>query len=84
MILYLEDSDGSRLSDQVAAAAKQCLRSSPYFTIRELSCEHDEGVLVLRGRLPSFYHKQLAQTAVAGVPGVAQVVNLVEVHAPAG
>jgi len=29
--------------------------------------------------VPSFYHKQLAQVAVAGVTGVAQVVNDIEV-----
>jgi hypothetical protein len=32
-------------------------------------------VLFLRGPLPTFYLKQLAQEAVAGVEGMSQVVN---------
>jgi hypothetical protein len=33
----------------------------------------------LRGRLSSYYQKQLAQEAVAGLPGVVGVVNQAEV-----
>jgi hypothetical protein len=33
----------------------------------------------LRGRLSSYYQKQLAQEAVAGLPGVAGIVNQAEV-----
>ena len=39
----------------------------------------DLGVLLLKGHLPNFYHKQLAQEAVAWVKGVSQVVNEIEV-----
>ena len=63
----------------VAEQAKRCLAQSPYRTIQRLSCRFDEGVLTLHGRLPSFYQNQLAQEAVAGLDGVDQVVNLVQV-----
>jgi hypothetical protein len=63
-------------SHTIVQAAKARLRTVPYPTIQTLSCECDEqGVLLLRGRLPSFYEKQLAQEAVARLPGVTQVVN---------
>ena len=64
---------------KMAEAANECLRSSPYRALRAISCECDQSVLLLRGRLPSFYHKQLAQEAVARVGGVSQVVNDIEV-----
>ncbi len=64
---------------EIAEAAKECLRNSPYRALRGVTCECDRGVLLLRGRLSSFYHKQLAQEAVAGVRGVSQVVNEIEV-----
>lgn len=68
--------------DTVAQAARKRLELSPYQGIRKLSCEcNDEGVLFLRGHLPSFYHKQLAQHAVLHVAGVTQVVNEVIVSA---
>ena len=47
-------------SQFVAAAARDCLRKSCYAEIRRLSFEYDDGVLYLRGYLPSFYYKQLA------------------------
>jgi osmotically-inducible protein OsmY len=64
----------------VEAAANR-LRNSSYTVLRGVSCEYDEGRLVLRGRLPSFFHKQLAQVAVAGMADVSQVVNQIEVIA---
>ncbi len=64
---------------KIAEAANECLRNSPYRALREILCEWDQGVLVLRGHLPSFYHKQLAQKAVAGVRGVTEVINEIEV-----
>lgn len=68
--------------ENIAQAARQRLALSPYHVIRKLSCEcNDEGILYLRGRLPSFYHKQLAQHAVFGLEGVTQVVNEVVVSA---
>jgi osmotically-inducible protein OsmY len=65
---------------ETADAAKECLQSSPYGVLRWVSCECHDGVLVLRGCLSSFYHKQLAQETVARVKGVTQVVNEIEVH----
>jgi osmotically-inducible protein OsmY len=70
----------SLASYEIIQAARDRLRSNPYRNIRQVSCEcNDQGVLFLRGRLPTFYHKQLAQEAVASLPGVTQVVNKTEV-----
>ena len=66
----------------VARAAKDKLQSNPYRAIRAVSCEYDRGQLLLRGRLSSFFHKQLAQEAVANIEGVTQVVNEIEVITP--
>ena len=38
------------------------------------------GVLFLRGRLFSFHEKQVAQEVVAGINGVTQVVNEIQVE----
>jgi osmotically-inducible protein OsmY len=66
-------------SHPIAALAEARLQASPYQPIRKLFCDFDEGLLVLRGRLPSYFHKQLAQVAVADIMGVKQVVNQIEV-----
>jgi osmotically-inducible protein OsmY len=46
---------------------------------RHVSCEFSQSVLILRGRVSSFYLKQIAQEAVADVEGVKEVVNRVDV-----
>ena len=69
------DGNGHDRSRVSAAAARECLRRSPYPAIRSVSCECRQGVLFLRGLLPTFYLKQLAQEAVAKVEGISQVVN---------
>ena len=67
---------------EIVQTAEECLRRSPYPMIRSVSCEYHQGTLVLRGQLPSFYHKQLTQSMVSGLPGVSQIVNLTEVVSP--
>ncbi len=64
---------------EIAEAANERLRNSPYRALRKVVCECDQSVLLLRGRLACFFHKQLAQEAVAGVRGVSRVVNEIEV-----
>lgn len=55
------------------------LAASPYAPLRRLTCDSHEGVLSIRGQVATFYLKQLAQTAVRGLPGVEEVNNQVQV-----
>jgi osmotically-inducible protein OsmY len=66
-------------ADQIVEEAKHRLQQRPHLTVQRIWCEFTAGKLFLRGQVPSFYHKQLAQTAVAAVDGVDQVVNDIEV-----
>lgn len=54
---------------------KRLLENSPYRSLRDLSCRCDQGVLYIQGRVSSYYEKQLAQEAVAGLLGAVRVVN---------
>ena len=75
----LMESSFSTPNHDVTERAREHLRQSPHQALRAVSCEFDRGVLRLRGRLSSFYHKQLAQEAVARLTGVKEVVNEVVV-----
>jgi hypothetical protein len=55
------------------------LRESPYSALRDVHCELREGIAILRGRLPTYYLKQIAQTIAAHITGVRAVVNRIEV-----
>ena len=63
----------------IAKAATVCLENSPYQAVRKILCRCDGGILSLRGHLPSFHQKQVAQEAVARIQGVTRVINEIEV-----
>jgi BON domain len=64
------------LSD-VASQAKAVLASSRIFDLRCLDVEQDGESVVLRGRVDSFYHKQLAQELVRVAVDGMEVVNAI-------
>src|SRR5262245_49028176 len=63
----------------IAARARVALQRSKIYTLRKLHVEEADGAIILRGRVESFYHKQLAQelirTAIEGV----EVINGLQV-----
>jgi osmotically-inducible protein OsmY len=67
---------------KVAEDAECRLRRSAYPPLQTVNCEFREGVLFLRGRLPSYFLKQIAQETVARIEGVQQIANEVEVISP--
>jgi osmotically-inducible protein OsmY len=76
----------TRRTVNIIGAAEQAeskLRRSAYLALQHLSCEAHAGVLTLRGRLPSYYLKQVAQAVVAAVEGVEHIDNQIEVVPPA-
>ena len=70
------------LFQEIAEIAQAALRRSAYFELRGVSCDFAGGVLTLRGRVPTYYLKQLAQATVVDVPGVVEIDNRVEVALP--
>jgi hypothetical protein len=66
------------------SAAERALRSGSYPALKNVSCDYRGGALVLRGCLPSYYLKQMAQEVVAHqVPGVGRLDNQIQVIQPA-
>jgi osmotically-inducible protein OsmY len=59
--------------------AQQRLQKSDYVSLRDVRCTADADSLVLRGRVPSFYLKQIAQEIVRASHGVRSIVNEIEV-----
>ena len=70
------------LFQEIGELAQAVLRRSSYFELHDVSCDFSGGILTLRGRVPTYHLKQLAQASVADVPGVVEVHNRVEVTSP--
>ena len=68
----------------LAAVARGRLCNSPYMAIRSVSCDFKNGALLLRGRLPSFHHKQMAQEASVGTSHFADQTIHIKLGQPKG
>ncbi len=64
--------------------ARAALESTGYVQLRQLACEVSEGMACISGVVPSFYLKQVAQTALLTVTDLKGVTNRVEVQRAAG
>lgn len=67
-------------TSEVQTRINHALKGSPHYLGAEVVGTHDEGIVVLQGRVDTFYHKQVAQELLRKLDGVERVVNLLEVH----
>jgi len=51
----------------VQPRAQTALANSPIYELRDLTVQQQNGMLLISGRVSSFYHKQLAQEVVWAV-----------------
>jgi osmotically-inducible protein OsmY len=63
----------------IREAVNRVLRETGYVPFRKIQCDVSDGVVELTGNVPSFYVKQLAQTAVLRVEQIRGVKNLLHV-----
>ncbi len=63
----------------VEQAARKRLARSGYPSLNSIECSVEEDTITLRGRVGSYYHKQLAQEALRTLDHVQRVVNKIEV-----
>jgi osmotically-inducible protein OsmY len=63
----------------VTEMAKDRLQQTAHGPLRNVACDFERGTIVLRGMVPRYYLKQLAQEIVGDLPGVMQVINDIEV-----
>jgi len=73
--------DGSDTQERFSPSdlAESRLRGNSYLALKSISCDYQEGILVLRGQVPTYYLKQVATAVVAGLPGVQRIVNQIDV-----
>ena len=76
-------SSGPQERAELNELAERCLRSNQYPALRNVTCHWMDGVLVLRGCVPTYYHKQIAQEAVGHLDEVLRIENEIQVLAPA-
>lgn len=76
--LLTQDLEDPRLAARVECA----LRATGFGPLRSVEVTVHERIVVLGGRVPSYYLKQVAQTTALAVPGTHQVRNDLHVSRP--
>ena len=66
-------------ADTAHERAQSVLAASPLYPLRMLQVESQGDALLIRGRVSSYYHKQLAQEAVRSVASGIELINSVHV-----
>jgi len=66
-------------ASDITQTAECRLKAHCYLALRNISCEFLDGTLTLRGCLPTYYLKQMAQASVGEIEGVRRIVNEIEV-----
>jgi hypothetical protein len=79
MIRRAQTSHYQTASDGIALEIRRRLCSAGHWALRSIECEYSQGEVVLRGRVPTYYMKQVAQSVLLADPDVDTVVNLIEV-----
>jgi hypothetical protein len=66
-------------SSEIVTEIRRRLCSTGYVVLRRVECEYHDGTAVLRGQVPTYYAKQIAQSSLLNNPLVKTIVNLIEV-----
>ena len=74
-----QERNSIREKEAVLAEAKLRFYRSPYRELRDITCDFQEGVLTLRGRVPSYFLKQIAQSIVFSMERIGEIRNRLEI-----
>lgn len=69
-----------RRTPAIERTVEDRLRGSGYLALRHVACFAWENTIYLRGQLPTYFLKQLAQEIAAGAEGVRRVINRIDVQ----
>lgn len=65
--------------DHLNERLEQAIRHNPHFNGRTLRFETEEGKVILKGQVRTYFQKQMAQESVRQVAGVEEIRNDLEV-----
>ena len=73
------DSTADSTNHQLEDDLHHAFRTAGYAQLRHIGITHQIGCVTLRGRVPTYFLKQLAQSLASSLLGVQVVVNHIEV-----
>ena len=74
-IVTSNDGNSRELLQRVDLAIK----GNPHLSRHQVFCQEQSGIVVLHGRVGSFFQKQMAQETLKGLRGVEKIINELQV-----
>ncbi len=74
-----QQSPSTSADQRIGAELLDRLGKSPYAALRQLSCDFQEGVAILRGTVPTYHTRQVAITLAQSVNGVQMIDDRIRV-----
>ena len=66
-------------SGELLQRIDSAIKRSPHLASHQVFCQEESGIVVLHGKVRSFFEKQMAQEALKRLEGVERVINELEV-----
>ncbi|MFN3190370.1 MAG: BON domain-containing protein [Aureliella sp.] len=66
-------------SGELLQRVDSAIKNSPHLSAHHVFCQEESGIVVLHGKVKTFFEKQMAQESLKGLDGVEKVVNELEV-----
>lgn len=66
-------------SGELLHRVDDAIKTNPHLSGQHVFCQEESGIVVLHGRVRSFFEKQMAQESLKRLEGVEKVVNELEV-----
>lgn len=66
-------------SHELRKRVDSAIKGNPHLTRHRVFCQEESGIVVLHGRVGSFFQKQMAQETLKRLAGVEKVINELQV-----
>lgn len=66
-------------SGELLQRVDSAIKTSPHLAGHQVFCQEESGIVVLHGKVDSFFQKQMAQETLKKLDGVEKVINELEV-----
>jgi len=67
-------------SDELIQRIDSAIKMNPHLSGHRVVCTEESGIVVLQGRVSSFFQKQMAQETLKRMDGVERILNQLEVE----
>ncbi|MEO8269799.1 MAG: BON domain-containing protein [Aureliella sp.] len=71
--------DHQSASRELLQRVDSAIKGNPHLTRHQVFCQEESGIVILHGRVGSFFQKQMAQESLKRLAGVEKVINELEV-----